>query len=180
MTEFTPIQQEALFKVALNMITQVKELALKESEARIAVIANKLSTSSSSLITMKKNDDTIGELFLEAWKVAAHYSDLPQKEIAAIYKRKFISENLYKLQMLYEQNDKDQTTQFTIELDSDLQFKRIKGTLKDFSNTTAIWFTEFLNYCSIMIDLFSITFSTLHQKLLIYHQQIIELSSVYE
>ena len=72
------------------------------------------------------------------------------------------------------------TTQFIIELNSDLQFKCIKGILKDFSNITTIWFTEFLNYCSIMIDLFSITFFTLHQKLLTYHQQIIELSSVYE
>ena len=118
---------------------------------------------------MEENDDTIGELPLEAQKVTAHYSGLLQKEIAAIYKGKFISENLYKLQMLYEQNDKDQTTQFIIELDSDLQFKCIKGILKDFSNTIAIWFTDFLNYCSIMINLFSITFSTLYQKLLTYH-----------
>ena len=138
MAEFTPVQQEALFKVALDTATQAKELALKESEARIAAMANRLSTLSSSLITMEENDDTIGELPLEAQKVTAHYSGLLQKEIAAIYKGKFISENLYKLQMLYEQNDKDQTTQFIIELDSDLQFKCIKGILKDFSNTIAI------------------------------------------
>ena len=31
-----------------------------------------------------------------------------------------------------------------------------------------------------MVDLFSVAFPTLHQKLLAYHQQIIELSSVYE
>ena len=138
MAEFTPVQQEALFKVALDTATQAKELALKESEARIAAMANRLFTLSSSSIIMEENDDTIGELPLEAQKVTAHYSDLPQKEIAAIYKRKFISENLYKLQMLYEQNDKNQTTQFIIELDSDLQFKCIKGILKDFSNITAI------------------------------------------
>ena len=180
MAEFIPVQQEALFKVTLNTATQVKELALKESEVRIAVMTNRLSMPSSSSITMKENDDTIGELSLEAQKVAAHYSDLPQKEIAVIYKGKFILENLYKLQILYEQDNKNQTTQFTIELNSDLQFKCIKGILKDFSNITAIWFTRFLNYCSIMINLFSITFLTLHQKLLIYHQQIIELSSVYK
>ena len=92
------------------MVTQVKELALKESEARIAAMANKLFTPSSSLITMKKNNDTINKLLLEVQKVAAHYSDLPWKEIAVIYKGKFISENLYKLQMLYEWDDKDQTT----------------------------------------------------------------------
>ena len=180
MAEFTPVQQEALFKVALDTATQAKELALKESEARIAAMANRLSTPSSSSITMEEDDDTIGELPLEARKVAAHYPGLPRKEIAAIYKGKFIPENLYKLQMLYGWDDKDRTTQFTIGLDGDLQFKRIKGTLKDFSNTTAIWFTGFLNYCSIMVDLFGITFPTLHQKLLAYHQQIIELSSVYE
>ena len=102
MAEFTLIQQEALFKIALNMITQVKELALKESEVRIAVMTNRLFTPLSSSIIMKENNDTIGELSLEAQKVTAHYSDLPQKKIAAIYKGKFISENLYKLQMLYE------------------------------------------------------------------------------
>ena len=180
MAEFTPVQQEALFKVALDTATQAKELALKESEARIAAMANRLSTPSSSSITMEEDDDTIGELPLEARKVAAHYPGLPRKEIAAIYKGKFIPENLYKLRMLYGRDDKDRTTQFTIGLDGDLQFKRIKGTLKDFGNTTAIWSTGFLNYCSIMVDLFGITFPTLHQKLLAYHQQIIELSSVYE
>ena len=138
MAEFIPVQQEALFKVALNTVTQVKELTLKESEVRIAAMANRLFTPSSSLITMKENDDTIGELSLKAQKVTAHYSDLPQKEIAVIYKGKFILKNLYKLQMLYKQNNKNQTTQFTIELDSDLQFKCIKGTLKDFSNITVI------------------------------------------
>ena len=102
MAEFTPIQQEALFKVALNTATQAKELALKESEARIAAMANRLFMPSSSLIMMKENDDTIGELLLKAQKVTAHYSDLPQKEIAAIYKGKFILKNLYKLQILYE------------------------------------------------------------------------------
>ena len=111
MTEFISVQQEALFKVTLNTVTQVKELTLKESKARIAAMANRLFTLSSSLIIMKENDDTIGKLLLEAQKVTAHYSDLPQKEIAVIYKRKFIPENLYKLQMLYEQNDKNQTCQ---------------------------------------------------------------------
>ena len=51
---------------------------------------------------IEEDDDTIGELPLEARKVAAHYPGLPWKEIAAIYKGKFISENLYKLRMLYE------------------------------------------------------------------------------
>ena len=41
MAEFTPVQQEALFKVALDTATQAKELALKESEARIAAMANR-------------------------------------------------------------------------------------------------------------------------------------------
>lgn len=180
MAEFTPAQQEALFNIAMETATQAKELALKESEARIAAMTARVLTPSSSSITVDEEDDTIGELPLEARKVAAHYPGLPRKEIAAIYRGKFIPENLYKLRMLYGRDDKDQTTQFTIGLNGDLQFRRIKGTLKDFGNTTAIWSTGFLNYASIMVDLFGITFPTLHQKLLAYHQQIIELSSVYE
>ena len=120
MTEFTPTQQEALFKIAMDTATQAKELALRESEARITAMTNRVFTPSSSSITVDKDDDTIGELPLEARKVAAHYLGLPRKEIAAIYKGKFIPENLYKLRMLYGQDDKDRTTQFTIGLNGDL------------------------------------------------------------
>ena len=56
-------------------------------------MTNRLFTLSSSLIIIEENDDTIDELSLEAQKVTAHYSDLPQKKIAVIYKRKFISKN---------------------------------------------------------------------------------------
>lgn len=180
MAEFTPAQKEVLFKIALDTTTQAKELAMKESEARIAAMANNVFTPSSSVLTVEEDNDAIGELPLEARKVTAIYLGLPRKEIAAIYKGKFIPENLYKLRMLYGRDNKDWTTQFTIGLSGDLQFKRIKGTLKDFGNTTAIWSTGFLNYSGIMLELFNSAFPTLHRKLLTYHQQIIELSSTYE
>ncbi|KAA6408562.1 MAG: hypothetical protein FRX48_07644 [Lasallia pustulata] len=150
MAEFTPAQKEVLFKIALDTTTQAKELAMKESEARIAAMANNVFTPSSSVLTVEEDNDAIGELPLEARKVTAIYLGLPRKEIAAIYKGKFIPENLYKLRMLYGRDNKDWTTQFTIGLSGDLQFKRIKGTLKDFGNTTAIWSTGFLNYSGII------------------------------
>lgn len=191
MANFTPSQQDTLFQLAVEaatqakehaaeMATQAKELALKESEARIAAFTNGVLTPQSSVSTIEEDNDAIGELPLEARKVAAQYPGLPRKEIAAIFKGKFIPENLYKLRLMYGRDDVDRTTRFTIGLDGDLQFKRIKGTLKDFGSTTTIWSTGFLSYTSIMLDFFSSAVPTLHQKLYAYHYQIMELSTIYD
>ena len=176
---FTPDQQKQLFDLALATAVQAKELAQKESDARIAAMSKGLLTPSSS-VTVDEDDDTIGELPQEARKVAAAYPGLPRKEIAAIFRGKFIPENLYKLRLLYGRDDIDRTTRFTIGLNGDLQFKRIKGTLKDFGNTPGIWSQGFLNYISIMVDLFGMKVPELHQKLIAYHQRIIELSATYD
>lgn len=176
---FTAEQQQQLFDLTMATAIQAKELAVKESEARIAALSKGLLTPASS-VTVEEDDDSIGELPLEARRVATAYPGLPRKEIAAIFRGKFIPENLYKLRLLYGRDDIDRTTRFTIGPSGDLQFKRIKGTLKDFGNNAAIWSQGFINYTSIMVDLFGITVPLLHQKLLAYHQQIIELSTTYD
>jgi hypothetical protein len=161
------------------------DLMRRESEARItataaAVVASNPATN--KIRSMNEEDDLIGEIPSEVQALNVRYAGLPQDEIVKIFVNKFKPINLYRLRHMrglqYDKlNDMDR---IGIE-DGMLKLRKTSGTYKDFGKSFhEVWSESFLNYTSIMVSLFGKTAPDLHAALSAFHNDIYQLSRVYE
>jgi hypothetical protein len=160
-------------------------LMRRESEARITATAAAVVAFNSAINkirSMNEEDDLIDEIFSEVQALNVRYVDFSQDEIVKIFVNKFKLINLYRLRhMRGLQYDKlNDMNRIGIE-DDMLKLRKTSRTYKDFEKSFhEVWSESFLNYTSIMISLFGKTALDLHATLSAFHNDIYQLSRVYE
>jgi hypothetical protein len=96
--------------------------------------------------------------------------------LVAIYKNKFLAENLLKLRK--GRRKKDITGQITF-LNGILITTRVKGSIKDFGFTINIWSEGFHNYMIANHSLYKMTFLELMYSMICFYIKIASLAEIY-
>jgi len=120
-----------------------------------------------------------GELPIEHNAAYTLFSGIPRDLIKKIYFGGFIPANLYKLRHSYGIDDADTSKVITFEGGRVVE-TAVKGKLKDYGTTSAIWSEAFLNYTAILIYFFGREAPLLNTRLLAFHNEVIELAGVYQ
>jgi hypothetical protein len=162
----------------------------RESESRIAATtaaAAAVVMTFISILTLKSRimndeDDVTDEIFFEMTALNLRYASLSQNEIVRIFHNKFKSINLYRLRHMRElQFDRLNDLNRVEIVNEMLKLKKTTRTYKNFeSSFHEIWFEFFLNYISIMISRFEKEISNLYIVLTTFHNDVYQLSRVYE
>jgi hypothetical protein len=165
--------------------TQLKMNLMKQkSKARIKTTSTL--TTAENPVAFKNNliekNDILDEIFFEIKALNARYVDLSQEKIVKIFLNKFRSINLYRLRHMRDLQYDVFNDLNRIDIENDLlKLKKTSNTYKNFEkNFYEMWSEIFLNYIFIMISLFDTTISDLHSALIFFHNNIHQLSRVYE
>ena len=120
-----------------------------------------------------------GELPIEHNAAYTLFPGIPRDLIKKIYFGGFIPANLYKLRHSYGIDDADTSKVITFEGGRVVE-TAVKGKLKDYGTTSAIWSEAFLNYTAILTYFFGREVPLLNTRLLAFHNEVIELAGVYQ
>lgn len=113
----------------------------------------------------------------EVVETATFYPGLPRNQIYAIFRSKFVPENLYKLRYGHAFRDDGQRA-VKFDDNGQMTLQTSKGSLRDFGDDATIWSEGMLSYIDIMGDLFGKD-RQLHRALREFHRHIMDLARTY-
>lgn len=125
-----------------------------------------------------EEDEYTGEIPTEVQALASQFASLFQGEIAKIFSNRFQPMNLYKLRLMRGRDDmyRDQ-----VHVDEGtLKMRKVTGSYKDYGANNTLWSEALLNYTMILMALFGSNIPALYLALASFHQEIMELSTIYE
>ena len=128
----------------------------------------------------KENDGPNESKFLLlVRKVVLSHPGLPRRDVYAIYENKFKPLDLHKLRHHAGREEDEEGARIIEDINEMFISKKKRGSYKDFSLISKIWFYIFLNYVVILLGYNNITYLFLFEAFLAFHARIIELSEIY-
>ena len=155
---------------------EVARLKRKAEQEELLFQAQLVTLQAPALPPAAQLQDAEGETTPEVKSLTAVLPGIATSHLVAIYKNRFLAENLSKLRR--GRREEDTTGQITF-VNGTLTTTRMKGSMKDFGSTINIWSEGFHNYMIANHSLFKVTFPELIYGMICYYVKIASLAEIY-
>ena len=118
------------------------------------------------------------KLKLKIFKVLKSLPGVSRTLLSSILDTKFDPYNLYKLRIIYSDDNNDKT-RFSVDTNNELKLEKVKNKLKNFGSISFIWNQAFINYVIVVTIFFQKTHPGLPVAILGFSQRIFELNEIY-